>query len=190
MGPIDSNGDDIATLLARVALRDRAAFVDLYDRSSAKLFGVCLRLLKSRPEAEEALQDVYVKIWHGAARFAEHGGSPMGWLVAVTRNHAIDLLRARKAPSEDVAARVDLPDPAPDPESAAADGESLHRVERCLAQLARDKAQAVRAAYLEGYSYQELAARHGVPLNTMRTWLRRSLMALRKCLESDDEVDA
>src|SRR5438128_2412031 len=107
---------DIAELIARTALRDRAAFRDLYQRTSAKLFGVTLRILKDRSEAEEALQEVYVKIWQRADRYVAGGYSPISWLVAVARNHALDSLRARKPISDDIDVALEIPDLGPDPE--------------------------------------------------------------------------
>ena len=181
---MQSQSAEIAGLIARVALRDRAAFRDLYGRTSAKLFGVCLRILRDRSEAEEALQEVYVKVWQRADRYVQSGFSPISWLVAVARNHCLDLLRARKPASEDIDLALDVADSGPDPEQAALAGSERSRIEGCLGQLEADKADAVRGAYLDGYSYEELAQRHDVPLNTMRTWLRRSLMKLRECLSA------
>jgi RNA polymerase sigma-70 factor (ECF subfamily) len=175
---------DIAELIARTALRDRAAFRDLYQRTSAKLFGVTLRILKDRSEAEEALQEVYVKIWQRADRYVAGGYSPISWLVAVARNHSLDTLRARKPISDDIDVALEIPDLGPDPEQAAVDGGERGRIDACLGELEPDKADAVRGAYLDGFSYDELAARHKVPLNTMRTWLRRSLIKLRECLSA------
>jgi len=175
---------EIADLIARCALRDRAAFQDLYGRTSAKLYGVTLRILKDRAEAEEALQEVYVKIWQRADRYVPGGFSPISWLVAVARNHALDVLRARKPRSDDIDLALDVADAGPDPEQAAANRGERARIDDCLGQLDADKADAVRGAYLDGFSYEELATRHEVPLNTMRTWLRRSLMKLRECLSA------
>lgn len=173
---------EIADLIARCALRDRQAFRTLYSRTSAKLFGVTLRILRDRSQAEEALQEVYVKIWQRADRYVPGGYSPISWLVAVARNHSLDMLRARKPQSEDIDMALDVADAGPDPEKAAADRSERSRIDNCLGQLDADKADAVRGAYLDGYSYEELSERHGVPLNTMRTWLRRSLIKLRECL--------
>ena len=175
---------EIAELVARTALRDRAAFRELYRRTSAKLFGVTLRILRDRSEAEEALQEVYVKIWQRADRYAPGSYSPISWLVAVARNHALDMLRARKPQSDDIDTALDIADGAPDPEQSAVTRGERSRIESCLGQLAAEKADAVRSAYLDGYSYEELAARYHVPLNTMRTWLRRSLIKLRECLSA------
>ncbi|MBI4923137.1 MAG: sigma-70 family RNA polymerase sigma factor [Devosia nanyangense] len=175
---------EISDLIARCALRDRQAFRTLYGRTSAKLFGVTLRILRDRSEAEEALQEVYVKIWQRADRYVPGGYSPISWLVAVARNHALDVLRARKPQSDDLDLALDVADAGPDPEQAAADRGERSRIDNCLGQLDGEKADAVRGAYLDGYSYEELSARHKVPLNTMRTWLRRSLLKLRECLSA------
>ncbi|MBJ3786899.1 sigma-70 family RNA polymerase sigma factor [Devosia sediminis] len=173
---------DIADLIARCSLHDRTAFRTLYQRTSAKLFGVVLRILKNRAEAEEAIQEVYIKIWQRADRFVAGQYSPISWLVAIARNHALDMLRARRPAGEDIDAALDIADAAPNPERLAAASEDGARIEACLAQLDAEKADAVRGAYLDGYSYEELAQRFAVPLNTMRTWLRRSLIRLRECL--------
>ena len=174
---------DIAELIGRCALRDRTAFRTLYERTSAKLFGVVLRILKDRGEAEEAIQEVYVKIWQRADRYVAGATSPISWLVAVARNHAIDILRARRPPAEDIDVALELPDEGPSPERAAQTREERSQIDYCLGTLPPERAEAVRGAYLDGYSYEELAGRHAVPLNTMRTWLRRSLMRLKECLE-------
>ena len=175
---------EIADLIARCALRDRQAFRDLYQRTSAKLFGVSLRILKDRAEAEEALQEVYVKIWQRADRYVAGGYSPISWLVAVARNHALDILRARKPVADDIDAALDVADAGPTPEQSALESGERTRIDGCLGELEAAKADAVRGAYLDGFSYEELAARHSVPLNTMRTWLRRSLIKLRECLSA------
>lgn len=175
--------EDITKLIFRVALKERAAFDQLYRLTSAKLFGVCLRILRDRVEAEEALQEVYVKIWTKADRFAASELSPISWLAAVARNHAIDRLRARRQAGNDPDEAEAIADPAPDPEANAIAGSERRRIDLCLEELEADRASAVRSAYLDGDSYAELAARFDVPLNTMRTWLRRSLIKLRECLE-------
>jgi RNA polymerase sigma-70 factor (ECF subfamily) len=175
---------EIAALLARTALRDRAAFRDLYQRTSAKLFGVVLRILKDRAEAEEALQEVYVKIWQRADRYVAGSYSPISWLVAVARNHALDILRARKPVSDDIDLALEVADGGPSPEQASIERGERGRIDACLDTLDGDKADCVRGAYLDGFSYEELATRHSVPLNTMRTWLRRSLLKLRECLSA------
>jgi RNA polymerase sigma-70 factor (ECF subfamily) len=174
---------DITKLVVRVSMKDRAAFDLLYRETSAKLFGVCLRILRDRGDAEEALQEVFVKIWTKADRFAVSDLSPISWLVAVARNHAIDVIRARRPTAVDIDAALGVSDPSPGPEASAVASSEGERVNNCLEELESDRAGAVRGAYLNGDSYSELAERFGVPLNTMRTWLRRSLIKLKECLE-------
>jgi len=178
-----ATADDVTRLIVRTALKDRAAFDLLYARTSAKLFGVCLRILNDRSEAEEALQDVFIKIWRKADSFAVSDLSPITWLVAIARHQAIDRIRRRRPQTAELAAADDVPDTRePDPESQAIATGETQKLDRCLAELENDRAAAVRGAYLDGLSYAELAERHEVPLNTMRSWLRRSLMTLKDCL--------
>lgn len=173
---------ELQELLARVALGDRAAFRQLYRQCSPKLFGICLRILKDQQEAEDALQEVFVRIWHNADRYAAQLASPQAWMNAVTRNLAIDMLRRRKPGGADMDAAERLADDRPGPEDAAVTRSEGRRIEACLAELEPDRAEAVRLAYVEGQSYLDLAERFEVPLNTMRSWLRRSLIKLRECL--------
>jgi RNA polymerase sigma-70 factor (ECF subfamily) len=177
---------EIETMIARIALRDRRAFAALYDATSAKLFGVCLRVLKNRGEAEDTLQEVFLRIWAKADSYAVTGHSPMTWLITIARNLSIDRLRARQARMSGQGYGGDLleqvPDSNPGPEATTIARSEQARMNACMEELPQDRAEAVRGAYLEGDNYQTLAERHGVPLNTMRTWLRRSLQKLKECL--------
>jgi RNA polymerase sigma-70 factor (ECF subfamily) len=177
-----TNRDDIEELIGKVGLGDRAAFAALYDVTSGKLFAVCLQVLKNRSEAEDALQEVYLRVWNKADRYAVTGHSPMTWLITIARNLAIDRLRARKAGAVDLDSAGELVDKRPGPEAVSIAASEQRRISACFDELPADRARAVRAAYLEGATYQILADRFDVPLNTMRTWLRRSLMALKECL--------
>ncbi|WJS84167.1 sigma-70 family RNA polymerase sigma factor [Paracoccus sp. TOH] len=180
----DAVRPEITDLILRVALRDRSAFDRLYAATSAKLFGTCLRVLKDRAEAEDVLQEVFIGIWLKADRFAVTGQSPMSWLIAIARNRSIDRLRMRRGvlPALDDDA-MEVRDPTPGPEAQAVAAGERRALDGCLGELEAGRADAVRAAYLDGDSYADLAARHAVPLNTMRTWLRRSLMRLKECLQ-------
>jgi RNA polymerase sigma-70 factor, ECF subfamily len=175
-------GNELGELISRIALGDRAAFHKLYATTSAKLFGVCLRVMRNRSDAEDVLQEAYVKIWHNAAKFQVSGASPIAWLAAIARNQAIDRLRARKPDALDIEDAYDVADESAGPEFELMASADSARLGRCLDELKPDRAQAVKSAYLEGYSYKELADRHGLPLNTVRTWLRRSLISLKECL--------
>ena len=178
--------DDIADLLERLSRQDRAALRALYDRAAPKLVGLLIRMLGNRAEAEDALQDVFVKLWQRAATFDPDKGSGMSWICAIARNHALDLLRARKSRAAQQTDPLDddiqISDPGLTAESTLMLRARMQDVIRCFDELPPDRAKAVQAAYLKGHSYQELAEKHSVPLNTMRTWLRRALISLRECL--------
>lgn len=175
--------NDLNELISHTGIGDRKAFRRLYELTSPKLFAVCMRVLRERSEAEDALQEIYVKIWHNASRFSAGDYSPVSWLAAIARNHAIDRIRSRKPGSVELNEASGTADESPDPEHALlAKGEGK-RIEKCLEELEQQRSDAVRAAYIEGYSYQELASRYDIPINTIRTWLRRSLLRLKECLQ-------
>lgn len=175
--------DPVADLITKCAAADRAAFRALYRATSAKLMGVLLRILGERAEAEDALQEVYTRVWLRAGRYDPAKGRGMTWLIAIARNLAIDRLRARPEPASDEGLDL-VQDAAPRAETRLVAQGEARRMADCFATLDPDKAEAVRGAYLNGMSYLDLATRHAVPLNTMRTWLRRSLLKLKECLDT------
>ena len=178
-----STPEQIETLIGKVSLGDRRAFSELYDMTSAKLFGVCLRVLNNRASAEDVLQETYMKIWRYAERYASNGMSPMTWLITIARNTAIDKLRASRDGVDIDGVADTLVSSGPTPEQAAIAAGEAGRIADCLSQLEPPRDQAVRGAYLEGLSYADLSEKLSVPLNTIRTWLRRSLISLRECME-------
>ena len=180
-----TDDDPIAALLTRIAAQERAAFADIYSAASSKLMGVLLRILGNRAEAEDALQEVFTRVWLRAARFDGTKGRGMTWLIAIARNHAIDRLRSRavQASNDDGETVAQLADTGRSALSGlVAEGEARRAV-KCFEELDPDRSAAVQGAYLEGLSYEDLAERYSVPINTMRTWLRRSLLKLRECLD-------
>lgn len=174
--------DPVADLIAACASGDRKAFRALYRDTSAKLMGVLLRILKERAEAEDALQEVYTRVWLRAGRYDPAKGRGMTWLITIARYHAIDRLRARGDSLDDDGLDM-VADSAPRAETRLVAMGEARRMADCFATLEPDRAEAVRGAYLGGLSYLDLAERHAVPLNTMRTWLRRSLLKLKECLD-------
>ncbi len=174
--------DPVADMLARIAGGDRAAFLSLYSSVSAKLFGVMLRILSDRAEAEDVLQEVMTRVWLNARRYDASKARGMTWLIAIARNHAIDRLRARPARTEGDDALAFVRDSRPGVEAGLIAKGEAKRIADCFDTLEPARAEAVRGAYLSGLSYEQLSARHGVPLNTMRSWLRRGLLQLKECL--------
>lgn len=172
----------IEALIAQIALGNQDAFAALYDATSAKLMAVCLRVLQERAAAEDAMQEAFIKVWNNAARYQVTGHSPMSWLITIARNTAIDKLRARKTDRDvdDYSDRIAAQGPTPE-QSAIAASQAAQIVD-CLDGLEQDRRDAITGAYLDGHSYQTLAERFDVPLNTMRTWLRRGLASLRECM--------
>jgi len=175
----------LAAALARIASGDRAALQMLYRDTSAKLFGVCLRILHDKGEAEDVIQEVYLTVWRHAGTFNPDRASPITWLVAIARNRSIDRLRAgatarRMQPIDDA---LGVSDSAPGALQQVETSEQRQRLSDCLNELEAHHAAAIRAAFLDGATYEMLAERMAVPLGTMKSWIRRSLLKLRACLE-------
>ena len=173
----------LADLLQATAEGDQRAFAELYRRTSSKLFGVCMAMLRERGESEDALQDVYTSVWKRAGSFDPARAAAMTWLITLARNRAIDRLRQhREGPLDDATAN-ELVDHEPTPALSAESSQERRRLERCLDALEPKQKSAVRAAFFTGATYNELADHCGVPLATMKSWIRRSLIRLRACLE-------
>ena len=177
--------DELADALGRVADGDRAAFRVVYDATSAKLFGVVLRILGDRQTAEDVLQDVYVTVWSRAGGFDAGRASPITWLATIARNRAIDRLRTRKPVSRAAPVEVleTVADEAETPAEAVEAASERNRLNGCLNELDARASDAIRTACFDGETYETLAARAGVPLGTMKSWIRRGLLRLRQCLE-------
>ncbi len=178
--------DPLALLMGRIAAeRDGGALKDLYSATSAKLLGVCLRILTNREESEDVLQEVYIAVWRRADAFDPARASTLAWLSAIARNRAIDRLRARRPRGlETPAENAELVDPAPSVEAELERSGEYARLSDCLDGLKPEQASAIRTAFLEGVTYETLAVRAGVPLGTMKSWVRRGLLRLRECLGS------
>ncbi len=172
-------------LMRQVAAGDRAAFASLYAATSAKLYGIVLRILK-RPElTDEVVQETYMRIWSRAASFDPAKASPITWMAAIARNRALDEVR-RVTPSsiEDMPAAFEIADTAPLAFEHLAQKSDLMRLHQCLEALEPERRDIVKLAYLEGCSREELGQRFGHPVATIKTWLRRSLLQLKTCLSS------
>lgn len=180
----DNARQRLVEALRRTTEGDAEGLRDVYALTSAKLFGICLRISQDRSAAEDILQDVYVRVWNRAASFDPARASPITWLSTIARNMAIDWLRARgarpaPAPMEAAVTVADEGTPA-DLELIAA--EDRAKVHFCLDQLEAKQKQAIRSAFFDGLSYSELAARIGAPLGTVKSWIHRGMAKLRECI--------
>ena len=179
----DSERNQLAAALHRVAQGDRPAFHEVYRRTCAKLMGVCLRISTDREEAEDVLQEVYVTVWQKAAQFDSSRSSPITWLATMARNRAIDRLRSS---GRRITTAIDAIDEPADPAASALDklleAEGEHTITTCIEELSQGDAVLIRTAFFEQATYAELATRAGLPLGTVKSRIRRALIKLRGCL--------
>lgn len=173
----------LSDLLTELGSGDRSALAELYRRTSAKLYGICLRLMRNESDAQDVLQDVYLTVWRRAGSFDADKSSPITWLSVVARNKAIDRLRRVSLPTVGVEAADDVADDKATAVEIIEQGQQHHRLNHCLEELDEKQRNAVRTAFFTGASYRELAERDSVPLGTMKSWIRRALLSLRECLE-------
>lgn len=173
-------------LLRAVAARDEQALAELYDRYRVILFGLTLRILNSRAEAEDVLQEVLMQVWRRASDFDPARGKPFTWLVTLTRSRAIDRLRqigARDRLAESAAEIA--PEEASDAATDTLHAEQREIVKRALAQLPEEQRRTLLLAYYEGLTQSEIAAKLETPLGTIKTRMRTGMMKLRELLASE-----
>ena len=180
-----TTSDILTPLMTRIAGGDRDALRQLYDATSAKLFGVCLRILSDREESEDVLQDVYVTIWRRADRFDATRASVMTWLSTIACNRSIDRLRARgpMAYAEQVD-ELEIADGADSAETLLSAADDRNKLHGCLSELDERTEKVIRTAFFEGVTYEALAKRMDAPLGTVKSWIRRGLAKLKGCLQA------
>ncbi len=175
-------GKELADVLRAIAGGDREALSTLYSRTSAKLYGICLRVLGDEAEAQDVLQEIYVTAWRKADRYDSRKASPITWLAVLARNKAIDQLRRRRL-ADGLDAAAEIPDESPSAFDVADSRQEQTRLADCLDELDENPRAMIRSAFIDGATYPELAERAGVPLGTMKSWIRRGLQRLKGCLE-------
>ena len=177
-----------ATLLANIVKGDQQAFSQLYDHSSALLYTLAFRILGNREEADELLQDVYLEVWRKVARYDVGRGTPIAWLITLTRSRAIDRLRGRAVRGQHATMRLDetvsssVADLGPSPYETQADQELRMAVGSAMTSLPPAQQQAIELAYYEGLSHIEIAAKLNQPLGTVKTRIKLGMSKLRESL--------
>ena len=180
--------DQLGQLLSRCGLGDQAAFGALYQATSAKLYGIALRILRREAWAEEALQEAYVKIWRHAETYDPARGRPMTWMINVVRNHSLDLLRRAdyRAQEEEWSPETDPRTSPENPAALAETSQEMQRVLGCLGLLGEEQRNCILLSYHQGLTPTEVAERLKRPVGTVKTWIRRGLIKVRDCLERKD----
>jgi RNA polymerase sigma-70 factor (ECF subfamily) len=176
---------ELAQLLQRCAAQDTAAFRTLYDKTSPILFARLLRMLRRRSVAEEALQDVYVRIWQRAAQYEVTRGRALAWMVTIARYCAIDLMRRERFTlvSDDALGEV--------PDESAEDATSIEKpnhFDDCIGRLNDKTRECLTLAFVEGRSHDEIARLTTNPLGSVKSWIRRGLLALKECLSAEGQT--
>ena len=169
---------DYESALEACARGERFALRAIYERESRWLLGVVLRIVRNRETAQDVLQDAFVLIWQRAARYQRALGSGRGWIYTVVRHRALDEARRvvhEVAVGDELEALADARDPTPT-------SEPIDGLERCLAALDDKKRACVIEAFVEGRTHEEIAAKLAAPLGSVKTWIRRGLIALKECL--------
>ena len=182
-----ANDHDVE-LLKAVARRDEAALGQLYDHYRLILFGVLVRILNNREEAEDVLQEVFLQVWRRAADFDENRGRPFTWLVTLARSRGIDRLRSI-ASRERVAVMAgdDESDEVSDAASDAIRSEQRGVVNNALSQLPEEQKRLLMLAYFDGLTQSEIATQLGAPLGTVKTRMRSGMMKLRELLSAKSQ---
>ena len=179
----------LAALVARVAMADQQAFADLYRQTSSHLYGVALRILREPAMAEEILQEAYVSVWHHAGTYVAAKSQPLTWLTSIVRNRCLDQLRRRDidtvtlTPESDDEPAFDPPAGDPSPMELLLAGAEAQSVRDCVEALDAGPKQAIALAFFQGLSHAELAAQMREPLGTVKSWVRRGLERLKRCLD-------
>lgn len=168
-------------LIAATANGDRGAFTELYSTTSGKLFALSLQIVQRREWAEDVLQEAYIRIWHHAGEYHQDRGSVFNWMVSIVRYRCLDHLRRgdnrlRLIGDEAIEA---MPEESSQPAPWESEDAAL---EKCIGQLSDDQRRSIMLAFYHGHTHDELAQRLSTPLGTIKSWIRRGLEALRKCL--------
>ncbi len=174
---------DPERLLLLCASGDHDAFRGLYERCGGRLYGLALRITRQPALAADAMHDAFIQVWQQASRYDPARGDAEAWLIGLVRYRALDIVRRRGRDTLGYEPD-DAPDDAPGPLERLIGGSEADALRRCLATLDIERQRLLTLAFTDGLSHAELAERLGAPLGTVKSWIRRSLAALRECLQS------
>lgn len=187
--PLSSPDAELTALLDRVGRRDTAALQQLYERTSSRLFGLAMRIVRQREVAEDVLQEAFLTIWRSAPDYRASLSPPLAWMGLIVRSRGLDQLRRQTADRAGLTQEFDevladtLPADAPGPMDLADASEQAWALHQCLEQLEHKQREVLSLAYLRELSHGELAEQLKLPLGTVKTWIRRGLEKLRVCME-------
>lgn len=186
---LDERNRHLTDLLHACAQGRQAAFQELYQQTSPQLFAVLVRILKRRDLAEEALQDALLSVWRNAGSYAADKGAPMTWMVSICRYRALDMLRREKREVSLDMQREDLDGDGTSEQETVTGEVSVSKAEEraledCMQRLNDGQQRSVKLAYVDGCTHEEIAARVGSPIGTVKSWVRRGLESLKRCLEA------
>ncbi|MGV8835242.1 sigma-70 family RNA polymerase sigma factor [Cellvibrio sp.] len=175
---------DFLHLLSATAQGDRLAFADLYRQTAGKLYAISLQMLRRRDLAEEAVQEAFVRIWHNAGDYQQEKGTVLTWMISIVRYRALDMLRATKSRRETGDEGLEEALDEQSPEQELYEQRDRVRIDRCMDRLDEGSRQAIEMAYFRGLTHMEVCDQMETPLGTIKTWIRRGLERLKRCLES------
>jgi RNA polymerase sigma-70 factor (ECF subfamily) len=174
--------EELLALLKKVANGNQQAFNELYSLTSGQLLAVALKMLKNRDSAEEAVQEAYVSIWYKADYYKEGQGTVLTWMVSIVRYRVLDMLRSKKVRKEDSLSDEDMLEfDSPGTNESEVPQYNI-KIENCMNELEQQQRQAIHLAYFNGLTHSEVMAHLGLPLGTIKSWIRRGLTSLQRCL--------
>lgn len=176
--------DELITLLGRIAQKDRNAFRKLYDQMAGRMFGICNKLAGQPELAEEALQDAFVRIWHHASEYHSERGTPLTWMLTIARYRTLDLMRARKVRRTAGPDMLEtIADETANPLDASLQADNAAALNGCMEELSASQRDSILLSYYRGFTHDDLAITLDSPIGTVKSWIRRGLLVLKRCLE-------
>lgn len=185
MMTIETTQDELIHFLHHASKGDHTAFQQLYNRTSNHLYAIAVRMLRRRDWADDVMQEAYVRIWHNASEYLSERGSVLAWMSTILRYRAIDRLRHEKKRRliDDDIDETDVIDDSPSPLELAELQRDTSLLYGCMEELQEEQRRVIASAFFDGYTHEQLSNRFSTPLGTVKSWVRRGLLSLRRCLQ-------